>query len=398
MPILDATRKLWRKLVRQPHVPALVLPVEEAPASPQTPAAPSSCLQPPPLFRVTESLEQAPENESDLVAKLLVSYQAARKQVPFLPPTYLPHPGWGGLLDREWRGWREVIARGDTAALAGLLRNFFRNEGLSGFWGSDRMFQIFRDAEENHLSHRPNMMLAQFRAWRRFLPDVPLEELDAPRIGNPWGYRVGTHVLYEPVLEYNYQAHYFQSLLSHLRSPVVLEIGGGFGGLAYQILKRAPATKYIGFDLPENALVQAYYLSCAFPRARILIYDDAVTTLDASLLDAYDAVLLPNFMLPRMASDSADLIVNSRSLSEMSAETIADYLQQIDRIGRLWFFHENIFKPRGDGIDSIPSSEFPPMANHLIVASWESRWPRYNAASPYPCQENLFLHRGVLAG
>jgi putative sugar O-methyltransferase len=391
MQLLTATRRLWRKFVRRSLDPMPAGPVEStrAPTAPP-PSGPS------PLARMTDSLEQTPENEPEIVGKLLASYTAARERLPSVSRAYLPAPGWGRTLDAEWRGWREVIERGDAATLACLLRNFFRNECISGLWGGDRMFQVFRDAEENASSFRPAMMLAQFHAWRRVLPTVPVEDLNAPRIGNPWGYVFGGNVLYEPVFEYNYQAHYFRTLLSHLRAPVVLEIGGGFGGLASHILKLAPSTKYIGFDLPENTLVQAYYLSCAFPHARVLVYDRNTATLSPGLLDAHDIVLMPNFMLPQVPSRTADLIVNSRSLSEMSSETIEEYLRQIDRIGRLWFFHENIFKERGDGIPSIPSSQFPRLANHTLVAASESRWPRYNSASAYPCQENLFLHRSVL--
>src|SRR5262249_29428051 len=161
------------------------------------------------------------------------------------------------------------------------------------------------------------LMTSQFNAWKRFRPEASLRDLDAPRIGNPWGYVFDDNVLYEPVFEYDYHAHYFRTLLSHLQAPVVLEIGGGFGGRAYHILKSAPSTKYLGFDLPENALLQAYYLSCAFPRAKVLVYDREIATLDRSVLDAYDIILMPNFVLPQVQSRTVDLIVNSKSLSEM---------------------------------------------------------------------------------
>src|SRR5205814_238972 len=146
------------------------------------------------------------------------------------------------------------------------------------------------------------------------------------------------------VFEYNFQAHYLGRLLVDIESPVVIEIGGGFGGLAYQLLCRRPAIKYVGFDLPENLLIQSYYLSCIFPNARILTYGDDSPPLTRKQLDAYDVVLLPNFELRRADSLIADLVVNVRSLSEMASATIAEYIAQIDRVGRLFFFHENIYR------------------------------------------------------
>lgn len=343
-----------------------------------------------------DSIELTPKNELATIKKLIASYSAAKEQQPVVARPYLPGAEWKIVLDTEWQVYRDAIARNDVKLLAHMLRNFFRNEALSGFWGPNHMFTSFCDLEGDARTSRSNLMMAQYEEWRSLFPTKPLEELDAPRIGNPWGYILGGKVLYEPVFEYHYQADYFQSLLAHLETPIVLEIGGGFGGLAYHILKRAPVVKYIGLDLPENILLQAYYLSCAFPGARMLTYSKEITRLDLKTIDAYDIILMPNFMMPQIASCTADLIVNVRGLSEMPSETIEEYIHQIDRIGRLWFFHENIFRARTDGWFGIPSADFAKPINHVLVAASKSRWPRYGAQTSYPCQENLYLHRNVL--
>lgn len=345
-----------------------------------------------------DSIELAPENELETITKLIASYSAAKEQQPFVARPYLPGAEWKIALDTRWQVYRDAITRNDVKRLAQMLRNFFRNEALSGFWGCNDMFMSFCDLEGGARTSRADLMMAQYEEWRSLFPTTPLEELDAPRIGNPWGYVLQGKVLYEPVFEYHYQAHYFQSLLAHLETPIVVEIGGGFGGLAYHILKRAPSVKYIGLDLPENTLLQAYYLSCAFSGARILTYGKEITMLDRKTIDAYDIILMPNFMMPQIVSSTADLIVNVRSLSEMLSETIEEYIRQIDRIGRLWVFHENIFRARTDGLFGIPSADFPKLINHRLVAASKSRWPRYRVETSYPCQENLYLHRKVIEG
>jgi putative sugar O-methyltransferase len=373
---LASARRLWSRVSRPAPSP-----------QPETPASL-------PLERQLASLEQAPADEDAIVATLMASYKAAIDDQPSVAPPYLPGAGWATLLATEWRRYREAIDRGDDAELAGLLRNFFRNEGISGFWGGGNMFESFRDQEGE--PHRANLMLAQYQTWRGLCPTARVAELAAPRIGNPWGYVIDGHVLYEPAFEYHYQARYFQGLVADVPTPTVLEIGGGFGGLGYQILKQAPGTKYIAFDLPENTLLQAYYLTCAFPQAKVLTYTKGMRQLDRQTIAAYDIIVLPNFMLPAVESAAADLVVNVRSLSEMPEETIAEYLRQIDRVGRLWFFHENIYKARGDDLFGVPSTQFPPLEQHVPVAAAVSRWPRYGAESAYPCQENLYLRRDVL--
>ena len=80
-------------------------------------------------------------------------------------------------------------------------------------------------------------------AWQRQFPDSDVTELDAPRIGNPWGYSFNGALLYEPAFEYDYHSSYFTRLLAGIEKAVVLEIGGGFGGLAYHLLKRKKSHK-----------------------------------------------------------------------------------------------------------------------------------------------------------
>jgi len=345
---------------------------------------------------MTDSIEVPPENEEAIIKRLIASYTAATDRQAFAATPYLPGAAWKKVLDPGWQDYRQAISQNDEMLLAKMLRNCFRNEALSGFWGGMKMFQTFCELNEYERDRRIDLFKMQYEAWRRHFPHTPMEELAAPRIGNPWGYVVGGELLYEPVFEYHYHAHYFQTLLAPLEAPLVLEIGGGFGGLAYHILKCAPSTKYIGLDLPENILLQAYYLSSAFPKARILTFSKEIEMVNRETIDAYDIILMPNFMTPQIASSTADLIVNVRSLSEMPSESIAEYIRQIDRIGRLWFFHENIFKARLDGLFGIPSSEFPKPFDHILVAASESRWPRYDRNSAYPCQENLYLKRNVI--
>ena len=241
-------------------------------------------------------------------------------------------------------------------------------------------------------------MVDHYRVWKECCPSAALEELDAPRVGNPWGFRFGDLLLYEPVFEYNYQAHYLDSLLREMEAPVVMEIGGGFGGLAYHLLRCRPSVTYVGLDLPEQLLIQCYYLSCTFPDRKILVYQADSPAIDSTALDHYDALLLPNYLLPELPPRVADLVVSVRSLAEMSADAIGETLRQVDRIGRRYFFHEDIYKKRPGGRRGIPSSEFPPMQDFQEVMACPTRWPRYDAQSSYPCWEHLLVHRHAMSG
>jgi putative sugar O-methyltransferase len=320
----------------------------------------------------TRSLEMVPQNEFELVSGLMSRFRVAKEQQGTVPQPYLPGAYWKELLESEWSRCYEAVARDDVKFMANFLRNFFRNEGLTGFWGAKKMFEVF---EQGRDVRRADLMRRQFEAWRAAFPKTDVKELEAPSIGNPWGYIIEGTLIYEPAFEYHYHAHYFSQLLADIPNPVVVEIGGGFGGLAYHLMKRIPGIKYIGFDLPENILIQDYYLSCAFP-------EQAFT-------------LRPNFDLPYL-NLKADLIINIRSLSEMPLETILEYHRQIDSAGRLFFFHENLSGDRADQLYGIVSSQFPQLKNFRQVSSSVSRWPRYQDG-PYPCREHLLIHRSRLS-
>lgn len=323
-------------------------------------------------------------------------YLSKQKQIELGEP-YLPGQDWSKQFKNNWGEYSDALYRKDINAMTILLRNFFRNDGISGLWGSNDMFNNFCNQSKYSSLISAEMMMKHYMVWKSLCPETSLSFLDAPKIGNPYGYLLDGALLYEPVFEYHFQADYFHRLLSKIDTPVIMEIGGGFGGLAYFLLKISPKIKYIGFDLPENILIQTYYLSNAFPNARILTYSAEFKKLDKSILEQFDIVLLPNFTLHDVESSLADLIVNIRSLSEMSMETIITYLREIDRIGRLFFFHENIAKPRNDKGYGIPSRIFPPLDNFLIISAAESKWPKYKMDSGYPCEENLFIHKDLLS-
>jgi hypothetical protein len=348
----------------------------------------------------TVSVETKPANEKEIVKSAVFAYNEAKKKQPGAATPYQPiGEHWNdNSLRNRLRPYDEAILKGDLEAMAGYLRNLFRNEAISGLWTSENAFETFCRLDGYRQAKRRSTMIEHYLAWRENLPLTDVKELDAPRVGNPWGFRFQGMLLYEPVFEYNFHAHYFSQLLLGIQSPVVLEIGGGFGGLAHHLLSCNPKIKYIGLDLPENIFIQHYYLSAIFPNAKILTYTGDCPPLGHQLLSQYDIVLLPNFELPRIEKEIADLIVNVRSLSEMSRDTIVEYYKQIDRIGRLYFFHENLFKGNRAAMHHrVPVTEFPQLDNFMLAMSAESRWPKYRGNSWLNCRENLCFHRRVVS-
>jgi hypothetical protein len=325
------------------------------------------------------------QDSTELVRNLGAIFLEMKKQQAAVIPAYLPAPTWASILDSEWSAARAAIEIDDAPAFEKFLRNFFRNGGISGLWGDRRMFDIFANESPWSGIQRLSLFIRQFETWRREVPTGSIDDLDEPRVGNPWGYEMDGRLIVEPSLEYHAQAQRIRDLVADVEHPVVLEIGGGFGGLARQIFRQIPGVRYIGLDLPENVVIQSWYLKRSRPDLRIAINQPE----EANNLDHgnFDAAILPNWELPKLQLNRLNVVVNVRSFGEMNQSTLQAYFSEIVRLRPDWIFHENLGSPRRDNV--YGTSDYPPLLGYRSILSCESRWPRYNHRSQYPCRENL---------
>lgn len=54
-------------------------------------------------------------------------------------------------------------------------------------------------------------------------------------------------------------------------------------------------------------------LAKEFPKRRVLLYGAQTPALTQDMLDAYDIILMPTYMLPRLEDATVDLFVNTIS-------------------------------------------------------------------------------------
>lgn len=124
-------------------------------------------------------------------------------------------------------------------------------------------------------------------------------------------------------------------LLAELRLQrrVVVEIGGGWGGFAYQIKKLIPDTTYVIVDLPPTLLFSGTYLMALFPHANFFIYGrDPIQNLKERILD-YDFIFLPHYVFSTVELQRVDLAINMVSFQEMTTEQVAAYLKRLTELG-----------------------------------------------------------------
>lgn len=126
--------------------------------------------------------------------------------------------------------------------------------------------------------------------------------------------------------------HYALQVLNLLPfGGTVLEIGGGYGGFALQMLRRSEHTQVVLCDIPETLYLAWYWLLRANSKCRIAWYDED---------RGADVVLLPERELEQW-THPIDVVLAAHSLCEMTAEVAQRYLAWLHPHGVRYFYHES---------------------------------------------------------
>lgn len=288
-------------------------------------------------------IDRPGEVDPHVIARVIAAYNKSKAVQKDAPEVYQVSHMWLAIYQRYMGEVMDVMARGDAAALTRIYGNFFRDRCTIGIHGMpvDMETTYFSgNVSDEAAGKYVADIMHRMQIWLNTIGKTHgLEALHTPLVGNPYGYYVDG-VFYRAGVDYQ---HYYATIIGRLvRSPepqVVLELGGGFGGLGHFLVRDNPDLTYVDVDLPENMALTAFYLLSAFPDKKIALYGELdLTTAD---LRDYDAVVLPNFAIEQLKDNAIDLCFNSYSLAEMSLDTVANYVGQFNRIASKFIYHIN---------------------------------------------------------
>ena len=114
---------------------------------------------------------------------------------------------------------------------------------------------------------------------------------------------------------------------------LIVEVGGGYGRLAYVCRKIMPDCTYVILDLPEALICSSSWLSQVLP-GEVVPYVESrqKTNLNQDTLMAKKVWTLGAHQIENIASEAVDAFVSIYSFAEMPIKTIENYFEQIDRI------------------------------------------------------------------
>jgi hypothetical protein len=161
-----------------------------------------------------------------------------------------------------------------------------------------------------HHAHQIPSFAERLRALRQIDPRG-LFVAESPRLGG-FGHEIGGQLVNLDTLRY------YECLIAMDRAgfldpfrggatdrPLLLEIGGGWGGFAYQFKCLHPGACYVIVDFPEALLFSAVYLTTMFPDASILTVGPASDP--GRDWRGHDFVFVPHYLFHRMRLPSVDL-------------------------------------------------------------------------------------------
>jgi hypothetical protein len=303
----------------------------------------------------------------ELLHRIVKAYRAAKRDQPSAAAQYQANGEWGPLIDKKLRTF-------EAHELSEVLESFFRNEAFGGLCDyqspSELKGSMNRVLFVNH-------MLYDYRIWQDLMGE-DAKALRTPWAGNPFGYFIDETLTIPGSFRHHYMAAKAVSLTGG--RGILAEIGGGYGELGYFALLSS-GIRYVDFDLPEVLLIASYWLCSVLPERRIALYGELSPKSVFDDIENYDAILFPNFCLPHLPSDSVDVFLNTRSLSEMAAETVREYLTHVTRTCKHYFLHENSDKPlyRPEHTE-ISASSFPVNGFRMLsrtLSPWKAGGGRY---------------------
>ncbi|HYK36514.1 putative sugar O-methyltransferase [Alloacidobacterium sp.] len=281
--------------------------------------------------RVSDLIDDDPQ----VLERICASYNKAVRDSQDAPKAFQSTDWWQQIRQERLGPVMRALETCDILTLGGMYRNFFRDVCSTGLisvpYGMTSAF-FGGNMRDIHRRYYLGDALYRIDHWATQTDSrFALRDLTGPEIGNPFGILIdGTLVRTGSP----YQHYCALRIREHLASDAdtVAEIGGGYGGMAYYLLRDHAGVKYLNFDVPESIALASYYLLKAFPHLNLLLYGEKE-------IARADVVLLPLFEMEKVQHESIDITFSSHAMSDLSDKSMSDYLKVIARFTKSCFFY-----------------------------------------------------------
>lgn len=272
-------------------------------------------------------------DDTEILERICTAYNRAAELEESAPDSYRPCVRWQQIRLRHLGPVIKALRTEDIRSLRKMYRNFYRDACSAGIlaapngkpkaYFSSRIKDLHRHFYLSHVLYRLDY-------WKSMTGGrFSLGHLAGPGVGNPFGVVIDrTHI--SVGAEYSHYCSQRAQEECERGRTTIAEIRGGFGGIAYYLLRDRPETTYVDFDYPESIALASYYLMKAFPDRKFLCYGEKTATKE-SIADA-SVVMLPVFELTAMPAATVTVTFTSHGFAELAPASISQYLKDIGRI------------------------------------------------------------------
>jgi putative sugar O-methyltransferase len=150
---------------------------------------------------------------------------------------------------------------------------------------------------------------------------------------------------------------------------LIVELGAGYGRLAYVARRMFPKSTYVILDLPEALICASAWLDRVLP-GQVVPYatSRSIERFSRSVLLAKQVWTLGAHQIEQIDAGAVDAFVNVFSLSEMPRAAIDNYFSQVGRItSGIFFFKQRHFERNADDNVDISAESYPVSPNWYQV-------------------------------
>lgn len=273
--------------------------------------------------------------------------------------------GPGSVVGGEWNSIRRearqtlltALDAADASALDTILFNHVARVEWCGLWSPMQVLEYDVATWAALVGSQVSVDSLKDESGR-FYPDTPRHDLDAR-----W--------------------------LTGLGVRRVLEIGGGYGGLALRLLQHRPAIRCVDIDLADTLYLAYGFLAARLPAGAVTLGYDPGAAIS----------LVPDCRVPTEALGAFDVAVNFRSFGEMGRDDVARYFALIEALAPPVVVHENAALRPADEPDTTHVShpelliaDYPPLPSYTVRAQTVPPWI---AGQSRYIRQKLVRHRGA---
>jgi hypothetical protein len=325
-------------------------------------------------------------DDTELLERICEAYCASIQDQEHAPEAYQATTWWNQIRRTSLAEVIQALSTQDIHALRALYRNFFRNPCSTGLihvpYGMTRAY-FSGPIKETHARYYLSDTLCHVDTWAERTDGIfTVDELAGPPVGNPFGVFIGETLVGNRAGYHHSCAHRVRGQLGPEKAAVA-EIGGGYGGMAYYLLRKRKNLTYLNFDVPESIALASYYLVKAFPDRKFVFYQER--EIDAGSLeqaldqtdDQAGVILMPAFQLAKMPAQSIDVAFSSHAMSDLSPSAVDQYLGDIIHMTRERFIDVN----HDGGANLVAGSA--ERSGLALIEAHQSSWEHHRRPRPF---------------